>query len=180
VSSNLNFQQAQTVANQVIVPVSGTGQIVLFSSAATHLIADISGYFSSTDNASPIGGLFHAVEPFRLMDTRNGLGASTPGPQQQVKVKVGQGGRTGRSSRRQRVVGRAEYDDRRVDRFRLGHRIPDERIYSARLDHQLHPGAGGRQSHDQAGRRARLCFILQFVGKHADCRRYHRVVHVRR
>lgn len=44
-ASNLNFGVGSTVANNVIVKVSATGTVCLYNHQATHLIADISGYF---------------------------------------------------------------------------------------------------------------------------------------
>ena len=77
VASNLDYQKKQTVANLVIVPVGAGGKVSLYSSAQAQLIADVSGYFTTAAAASPTSGLFHAVQPTRLMDTRNGVGAST-------------------------------------------------------------------------------------------------------
>jgi len=43
-ASNLNFVGGQTVANAVIVKLSGDGKVCLFTSNATELIADVNGY----------------------------------------------------------------------------------------------------------------------------------------
>jgi hypothetical protein len=50
-ASNLNFLAHQTVPNLVIAPVSADGRVTLFngSTGATHLIADISGYYLGSD-----------------------------------------------------------------------------------------------------------------------------------
>ena len=64
-ASNLNFVTGQTVPNAVIAPVSANGEVCFFSNVATHVIADVNGWFSSV-------GSFHAVEPSRLFDTRPG------------------------------------------------------------------------------------------------------------
>ncbi|MEN9506974.1 MAG: hypothetical protein RI958_2900 [Actinomycetota bacterium] len=62
-TSNLNFVAKQTVPNLVIAPVSADGRICIYSSARTHLIADVSGWFQK--------GVGHgAVGPARLFDTR--------------------------------------------------------------------------------------------------------------
>ena len=93
VVSSLNYVRAQTVANLVIVPVSANGRVSLYSFAKAHLIVDVAGYFSTAAAANPTGGLFHPLQPARLMDTRSGFGASTPGPGEQVRIKVlGSGG----------------------------------------------------------------------------------------
>jgi hypothetical protein len=44
-ASNLNFSAGQTIANAVITKVSATGDVCLFNSQATHLIADANGVF---------------------------------------------------------------------------------------------------------------------------------------
>ncbi len=44
-ASNLNFEQDDTVPNAVIVKVGVGGKVCLLNSAATHLIADVNGYF---------------------------------------------------------------------------------------------------------------------------------------
>jgi GDSL-like Lipase/Acylhydrolase family len=41
-ASNLNFRTGQTIANAVISKVSATGTVCLFTSASTHLLADVS------------------------------------------------------------------------------------------------------------------------------------------
>ena len=45
-ASSLNFTSGQTVANAVISPVSGAGEVCFFSSTPTHLVADINGWFA--------------------------------------------------------------------------------------------------------------------------------------
>lgn len=87
-ASNVNYVKGQTKANLVTVPVGPNGRVGLYSSAKTQLVADVAGYYSTAETASPTSGLFQAVQPHRVMDTRNGLGASTPGPRGSVKVKV--------------------------------------------------------------------------------------------
>ena len=47
-ASNLNFVGGQTVANAVVAKLSTDGKVCLFTSAATHLIADVAGYFPNT------------------------------------------------------------------------------------------------------------------------------------
>jgi LPXTG-site transpeptidase (sortase) family protein len=71
-TSNLNIDYPdQTVANQVIVPVTASG-IDVYSSAATDVIVDLAGYFSGTSAASASTGLFVPISPERLLDTRSG------------------------------------------------------------------------------------------------------------
>lgn len=64
-ASNLNFGTGSTVANGVISKIGVDGKVCLYTSSATHLLADIGGYFTSS---SP----FRPVLPARLLDTRSG------------------------------------------------------------------------------------------------------------
>ncbi|MCU1399341.1 MAG: hypothetical protein JWN62_2450 [Acidimicrobiales bacterium] len=78
VVSNLNISHAgETIPNLVIVPVGAGGAISLFSQSGTHLVVDITGYY--TDGSAPASkvGLFAPVVPRRLLDTRpdHGVGA---------------------------------------------------------------------------------------------------------
>jgi hypothetical protein len=71
-ASSLNFPPGFTGANSVTVGVGDGGQIDIYNNAgSTHVIVDISGYYSgpSTDN---LGGQYIPVEPIRLADTRIG------------------------------------------------------------------------------------------------------------
>jgi hypothetical protein len=75
--SNLNFSTNQTIANMVIVPVGEDGKVEFYNGGgATHLIADIAGYFS----AGTAGAKYHALGPDRIMDTRVALGAGSTAP----------------------------------------------------------------------------------------------------
>ncbi|MFE4257627.1 hypothetical protein [Streptomyces sp. NPDC056883] len=86
-TSNVNFVKGQTVPNLAIVPVGEDGYVELAnrSLGSVDLIADVTGYFSRTAADG-----FTSVEPTRLVDTRQGLGASTvaPGPQKTFGVQV--------------------------------------------------------------------------------------------
>jgi hypothetical protein len=66
-SSNLNFAAGKTVANAVLTPVDGAGQICFNSTTPTHLIADVSAW-------APAGEGFNPLTPARVFDTRNGTG----------------------------------------------------------------------------------------------------------
>ena len=65
-ASNLNFVGGQTVANAVASKLSADGKACLFTSATTHLIVDVGGYFPSTSVYTPL------AVPARLADTRPG------------------------------------------------------------------------------------------------------------
>ena len=64
-ASNLNFTTGQTVPNAVVAKVGSGGSVCLFTSAPTHLIADVNGYF-------PPGPSFGPLSPGRVLDTRPG------------------------------------------------------------------------------------------------------------
>ncbi|MBR7824750.1 right-handed parallel beta-helix repeat-containing protein [Actinospica sp. MGRD01-02] len=82
-TSNVNYGKGQTVANNAIVPVNSDGTIELVNEGSSgdtiDLIADISGYFTQSS-----GNGYTPVALKRLLDTRNGTGAS--------KAKVAAGG----------------------------------------------------------------------------------------
>jgi hypothetical protein len=62
-ASNLNFAGGQVVANAVVAPLSASGQICVYSSVLTDLVADVSGWF-------PEGSELTSSSPARLIDTR--------------------------------------------------------------------------------------------------------------
>ncbi|MEO6124459.1 MAG: hypothetical protein ABIR32_12180 [Ilumatobacteraceae bacterium] len=70
-SSNLNLSRAgQTIPNMVIVPVSATGEIDLFTQTGTNLIVDVLGWFTNSTAPSAVSGLYFPVTPERVLDTR--------------------------------------------------------------------------------------------------------------
>lgn len=78
-TSNVNYDQQETVPNYVIVPIK-EGRIALGNEGqgAAHLIADVAGYFTGGIPAD--AGAYHPLTPFRAADSR-GTGG-TPGGQQ--------------------------------------------------------------------------------------------------
>jgi glucose/arabinose dehydrogenase len=72
--SNLNFAYAgETDANAAVLPIGAGGEINLATSTSAHLLVDITGYWLPATAAT--GGRFLAVDPSRILDTRNGIGA---------------------------------------------------------------------------------------------------------
>ncbi len=70
-ASSLNMFPGQTVANMVLTKVSADGFISIFNNnGSTHVVADVLGSFA--DNAP---GRFVALQPGRVLDTRDGTGA---------------------------------------------------------------------------------------------------------
>jgi hypothetical protein len=70
-ASNLNFVEGQIVPNLVTVPVGADGKVTLFnrSDGATHLVADVNGYYLPGNPTA--SGAFKAIGPTRALDTRN-------------------------------------------------------------------------------------------------------------
>lgn len=78
--SNLNYIAGQNVPNLVTVKVGANGRVNMFNSQGnTNVIADVVGYYTAaTSNCT---GRFTAVNPGRVLDTRNGTGrAGAIGP----------------------------------------------------------------------------------------------------
>jgi hypothetical protein len=66
-ASNINFARNQTTSNLVVAKLGAAGKVCVFSSASTHLFADLQGYHPDT-------ATYTASNPERLLDTRNGTG----------------------------------------------------------------------------------------------------------
>lgn len=64
-ASTINFDRGRTVANSVVVGVGDLGRVCIYTSAATHVLADVAGSF-------PSGAAYRALTPARLLDTRLG------------------------------------------------------------------------------------------------------------
>jgi hypothetical protein len=62
-ASNLNFAPGQTIANFVVAKPGANGSVCLYTSAATHLLADLTGYYPATSRFKPLN-------PQRLLDSR--------------------------------------------------------------------------------------------------------------
>ena len=76
VASNLNYGPGNTVAGLVVAKVGTGGQVSITNArGATHCVADVVGYFSTSTTASR----HTALSPARLLDTRSGTGRPAPG-----------------------------------------------------------------------------------------------------
>jgi hypothetical protein len=71
-SSNLNVETGDVRPNMVIVPVGPGGTIQMYTTAPTHLIVDVAGYFTDGTASESTSGLFRPIAPARLLDTRPG------------------------------------------------------------------------------------------------------------
>jgi hypothetical protein len=69
-ASNVNYTPGQTSANRVIVPLSSSGAVSIYSSASSDVVVDVSGYYTAAGGA---GTEFTAeAAPVRICDTRPG------------------------------------------------------------------------------------------------------------
>jgi hypothetical protein len=89
-SSNLNYRAGANVPNLVIVEPDSAGMVCLFTSAPTHLLADLAGTYEWD------GGMGYRNEgPRRLLDTRSGLGSAAgavaPDSVTRIQVRSGTG-----------------------------------------------------------------------------------------
>jgi trimeric autotransporter adhesin len=91
-ASNLNYVKGTTRADVVIAKVGAGGKVCVYSAGATHLIADIGGYFPSVTGYS-------SLDPARLLDTR-------PGTSTIDRRDVGGGLRAAGSTTELSVIGR--------------------------------------------------------------------------
>jgi hypothetical protein len=79
-ASSLNWTAGQTVPNLVEVAVGPQGQVNIFNAAgSTDVIVDVEGYVATPVTTPGPSGLFNAVTPSRILDTRNGTGSAAPG-----------------------------------------------------------------------------------------------------
>ena len=86
-ASNLNLDAGGTRANLVIVPVSPSGEISLFTQRGAHLVADVAGWFTDESAPDTIHGLFVPISPRRMLDTR--ISRDAPGPGATVTRSIG-------------------------------------------------------------------------------------------
>jgi hypothetical protein len=89
-ASNVNFGAGQAIANRVIVPVNPTtGQVTLYSSSPTDIIADVSGYYTSTGGT---GAEFTPEPaPARICDSRGSNPSGLVSPYTQCNTDVASG-----------------------------------------------------------------------------------------
>jgi hypothetical protein len=85
-SSNLNFSTGETVPNLTTVMVGQDGKVDLYTTATTHLVADIEGYYV----AGASGAGYHPISPDRVLDTRKGTGAPAQavGPGKSITLRL--------------------------------------------------------------------------------------------
>jgi hypothetical protein len=94
-ASSLNFAAGTNIANEIVAPLSATGEICVFTSAPTHLLVDVVGFVPAGSSAVPL-------TPTRYLDTRSATGETFDGDDRKTgKVPAG-------SAYRLAVAGRGE------------------------------------------------------------------------
>ncbi len=64
-ASSVNFAAGQTITNTVLTRVDSSGDVCFYTSARTHMLSDLWGFF-------PASSSYVGVQPARLLDTRSG------------------------------------------------------------------------------------------------------------
>jgi hypothetical protein len=83
-ASNVNYRAGQTIANTAIARIGAGGKVCVFTSAAAGVLVDVNA-------AAPPDATVVAVDPYRLLDTRQAGGAVAAGSVTVVHV-AGAGG----------------------------------------------------------------------------------------
>jgi extracellular elastinolytic metalloproteinase len=83
VASSLNYTAGVNLGNEIVAELDSSGDLCIFTSARTHITADVVGYL-------PASSAYGAVTPDRLLDTRSSGGLDAG---EQVSLQVG--GRSG-------------------------------------------------------------------------------------
>jgi hypothetical protein len=74
-SSNLNTNGFGDIrANLVVVPLGADGSVDFHLLSVPDVVVDVAGYFTSSNAPASNAGRFHVIQPFREVDTREGLG----------------------------------------------------------------------------------------------------------
>ena len=71
-ASNLNFTAGEVVPNLVEVGAGSSGQVSIYSSSRSDVVVDVEGYVDSTASGGTGAGLYNALSPARICDTRSG------------------------------------------------------------------------------------------------------------
>jgi len=93
-ASSINFAPGQTVANMVVAKLGAAGTIDIFNATgSTQVVVDVEGWFGA--EGAPAGSRYTALNPTRILDTRDGTGGigTAVGPGATVTLAVaGRGG----------------------------------------------------------------------------------------
>lgn len=88
--STVNFNPAAPAANTAIVPVGPDGSVAVYTTASTHILIDVVGYITDSSATNTTTGMFQAVTPTRVYDTRGFL-AFAPGESRTVALNSAPG-----------------------------------------------------------------------------------------
>ena len=69
-SSTVNYTANTDSANTVIVPLGEDGTVSVYTSGASHIIADVTGYITSDSEVASLTGRFVPISPTRAYDSR--------------------------------------------------------------------------------------------------------------
>ena len=166
-ASNLNIERtSQTIPNLVTVPVGSGGQVAFFTQMATHVIADVFGYYvpasASTD------GRFVPTAPTRLYDSRE---RRDPWPGDHTQDSP-----VGPSGRNVAAGGRAQRHRRRCIRCRVldGHTRRHPACDHLEPERRTPRSGHCEPGHRAGGRRLDRCLFDAWWSRH---RRSHGSVH---
>ncbi len=91
-ASNLNWVAGKTVPNLVEVALGSGGEVSIYNLAGdVDVVVDMQGWVGDATNSSGPAGMFNALTPSRLLDTREGGGPLGPGQVLTLNV-AGRGG----------------------------------------------------------------------------------------
>jgi hypothetical protein len=65
-TSAVNFEAGAVMPNAVVVPVGASGEVCVWTNAATNVLVDVSAWFPGAGSVGLVSG--------RLLDTRYGIG----------------------------------------------------------------------------------------------------------
>ncbi|WP_027342565.1 choice-of-anchor D domain-containing protein [Hamadaea tsunoensis] len=79
-ASSLNYVKGGLRSNSVTVPVGADGAVNIYASTATHIVADVNGWYAGSAyyQSGQLAGQLQPVEPYRLFDSRSDWGEPLP------------------------------------------------------------------------------------------------------
>lgn len=91
--ANINFPAGVTIANMALATVGADGNIRIYNNSGTvDVVVDVVGWFDlgGIDTPTTTGDSYHALQPSRILDTRDGVGApkARVGPGQTIVLDV--------------------------------------------------------------------------------------------
>jgi hypothetical protein len=76
-AANLNYVGGDTVSNRVMAKLGAGGRVTIYNNAgSTDVVVDVGGWYSDASVAGS-GGTFTALDPARILDTRDATGGVT-------------------------------------------------------------------------------------------------------